>query len=94
VAVAPRAATAASGLSSSTSSLTEIASYLCLSTAENSCATMGVLEQSIEALKLLAPILDMVPAIGGNLKGAAELASGICEMIKVRGHCGDLFSDL
>jgi hypothetical protein len=54
---------------------------------------MGVLEQSIEALKLLSPILDMVPVIGGNLKGAAELASGICEMIKVRSHRGDLFSD-
>jgi hypothetical protein len=47
---------------------------------------MGVLDQSIEALKVLSPILAMVPAVGDNLKGAAELATGICEMIKVRGY--------
>jgi hypothetical protein len=45
---------------------------------------MGALEQSIQVLKVITPVLDMVPAIGGNLKGAAELASEICEMIKVR----------
>jgi hypothetical protein len=44
---------------------------------------MGVLEHSIGVLKVLSPVLDMVPAIGGNLKGAAELACEICEMVKV-----------
>jgi hypothetical protein len=47
------------------------------------CAAMGVLEHSIEVLKLLTPVLDMVPVIGSNLKGAAELASEICEIVKV-----------
>jgi hypothetical protein len=46
---------------------------------------MGILEQSIQALKVLTPALGMIPAIGDNLKGAAELASEICELVKVRG---------
>jgi hypothetical protein len=47
---------------------------------------MGALEHSIQVLKVITPVLDMVPAIGGNLKGAAELASEICEMVKVCGY--------
>jgi hypothetical protein len=55
---------------------------------------MGVLEHSIEVLKLLTPVLDMVPVIGSNLKGAAELASEICEIVKVRWCCeGQLMSE-
>jgi hypothetical protein len=46
---------------------------------------MGVLDQSIQALKVLTPALGMIPTIGENLKGAAELASEICEMAQVRG---------
>jgi hypothetical protein len=49
-------------------------------------ANMGALEHSIQVLKVIQPVLDMVPAIGGNLKGAAELASEICEMVKVCGY--------
>jgi hypothetical protein len=48
---------------------------------------MGVLEHSIQVLKVLSPVLDMVPVIGSNLKGAAEVASEICDMIKVREGC-------
>jgi hypothetical protein len=44
---------------------------------------MGILEQSIQALKVLTPALGMIPAVGDNLKGAAELASEICELVKV-----------
>jgi hypothetical protein len=44
---------------------------------------MGVLDHSIAVLKVLSPVLDMVPAIGGNLKGAAELACEICGMVEV-----------
>jgi hypothetical protein len=58
--------------------------------ATKACGIMGVLDQSIQALKVLSPVLDMVPAIGGNLKGAAELASEICEMVKVRAISGAL----
>jgi hypothetical protein len=32
---------------------------------------------------VLAPALEMVPLLGGSLKAAAELASAICESIKV-----------
>jgi hypothetical protein len=47
------------------------------------------LDQSIQLLKLLAPIAGALPVGGEQLKGALEAASQICEMAKV---CGKILS--
>jgi hypothetical protein len=45
---------------------------------------MVALAVTIESLSLLGTTLELVPIIGSNLKGAAELASAICEKAQVR----------
>jgi hypothetical protein len=44
---------------------------------------MGALIQAVDALKILATVLDMVPVIGSNLKAAADLGSDICEKVRL-----------
>jgi hypothetical protein len=47
---------------------------------------MSKIKAAIDALKTVSIVCGMVPVVGENLKSAVELASTICEHIRVRSH--------
>jgi hypothetical protein len=55
---------------------------------------MSTIKAAIDALKTVSIICGMVPVVGENLKSAVELASTICEHIRVRSHAPKTFEPL
>jgi hypothetical protein len=45
---------------------------------------MGRLDHAITALGVLGSVVQAVPVVGDSLKSATEVATKICEMVKVR----------
>jgi hypothetical protein len=45
---------------------------------------MGSLDRAITALDVLGSVVQAVPIVGDGLKSATEVASKICETVKVR----------
>jgi hypothetical protein len=46
--------------------------------------SMGSLDRAIAALNVLGSVVQAVPIVGDGLKSATEVASKICETVKVR----------
>jgi hypothetical protein len=55
---------------------------------------MTTIKAAIDALKTVSIICGMVPVVGENLKSAVELASTICEHIRVCSHAPKTFEPL
>jgi hypothetical protein len=45
---------------------------------------MGRLDHAITALDVLGSVVQVVPVVGDGLKSATEVATKICEVVKVR----------
>jgi hypothetical protein len=46
--------------------------------------SMGGLDIAISVLDILGSVVQAVPVVGENLKAGTEIATEICELVKVR----------
>jgi hypothetical protein len=46
--------------------------------------SVDVLDRAVTALHVLGSVVQTVPVVGGSLKSATEIATDICETVKVR----------